>query len=177
MTRYRHNLKRTSNLSSFALVGVPLTVPNTLLRLASVESPSPQPCKDSAWQGWGRVLREHWEASSPTRSQHSSFRAQGWRLNRALGNHVDLVNQRVGVGTRPPSFLFPKILLFIKCLYVCGCATEHVWKSQGNSRESFLSFHHTGPEDPTRVRFGEASLSAESSLPSFYRAGGQRLTL
>lgn len=117
MTRYRYNLKKTSNLSSFALVGIPLTVPNTLLRLASVGSPSLQPCKDSAWQGWGRVLREHWEASSPTRSQHSSSRAQGWRLNCALGNHIDLVSperdQGVGEGARPPSVLFPKILLFI----------------------------------------------------------------
>lgn len=87
-------------------VGIPLTVPNTFLRLASVGSPLLQPCKDS-----------HWEASSPTRSQHSSSRAQGWRLNCALGNHIDLVSPErdrgVGEGARPPSVLFPKILLFI----------------------------------------------------------------
>lgn len=151
----------TQHSPEASLCGVSLTPTLQGLCLAGVETSA---------QGALGGLRSHSEPAL-------LFQSSGVEAELALGNHIDLVSQRVGVRTRPPSFLFPKILLFIWCLYVCGCATEHVWKSQGNSRESFLYFHHTSPEDPTRVRFGEASLSAESSLPSFYRAGGQGLTL
>lgn len=62
------------------------------------------------------------------------------------------------------------VYLLCVCIYVCAftvcCAV--LWRSKDNLQESFLSFHHMGPGDPTQVmKIGGKYLYLPSCLASW----------